>query len=468
MNRIKNSPFWIWIGSLLLFFSLLIAAATNDPGSKITDPEVQEKYAHYDNPQVCLGCHVEKFETWKTSQMSRAFTGDFFQAQYYKLAVVDAGRDEKVKGLTGGCIGCHSPSAYLAGDYPPTPTHPKKIDSFWDQKGGVKLHADRGVFCDFCHTIEDFEALTPFNHNYVSRATPGIDPKRGDLEFPWSPYHETARSELHEDATFCGICHNELNDFGVWVKATEIEYQDGPYPAKFIACQDCHMPPIEGKPAKMGPPRDEHHSHWFGGGFTGFVEGAAKISIQMDNDQLQPGEKADFSIKVHHLAPGHKFPSGASEERDVWLHVGLYDDAGNELEHVKVPQNPDDPNDPYFITTNEKVAYPTHSRYSDSIERDCLPEGDRIYHSAFIDSDGRFTYAQWYATKDIENRLKPLEERVEKYRWTVPEKWAGRTVILRAVLNYRRMPDSYAKYLGIPTRPTLEVSRDEKILKIAQ
>jgi hypothetical protein len=464
----KPNYLLIIVIAAVFFISSVVVNSERRYSQNIPDIETQKKYNHYDNPQVCLGCHIEKFEMWETSQMSRAFTGDFFQAQYYKLAVVDAERDEAVKGLKGGCVGCHSPSAYKAGDYPPTPTDPKKIDSFWDQKGGIKLFADRGVFCDFCHTIEDFEGTAPFNHNYISNATPDIDPKRGDLEFPWSPYHETARSELHEDAAFCGICHNELNDFGIWVKATEIEYREGPYPAKYIACQDCHMPPVEGKPAKMGPARDENHDHWFGGGFKGFVEGAAKVTINIAKTSLSVGEKVDFSIKVHHLAPGHKFPTGASEERDVWLHVGIYDHEGNELDHIKIPPNPDDPNDKYFITTNEKVAYPTHSRYSQPIERDCLPEGDRLYHSAFIDSDGNFTYAQWYATKDIENRLEPLEERIEKYSWTVPDQLAGKTLKLRAVLNYRRMPDSYAKYLGIKTRPTIEVSRDERILKISK
>ena len=462
----KRTRYVTLIVIYILFLTLSAAATGMEDDQKITKKEIQNKYAHYDNPQVCLGYHLEKFDTWKTSQMSRGFTGDFFQAQYFKLAVVDAERDEEVKGLKAGCIGCHSPSAYKTGDTPPTPTRSKNFDSFWNQKGGIKLFADRGVFCDFCHTIEDFEDTMPYNHNYVSNATPDVDPKRGDLEFPWSPYHDTARSELHEDPAFCGICHNELNDFGIWVKATEIEYQEGPYPGEEIACQDCHMPPIAGKPAKMGPARAEHHDHWFGGGFTGFVEGAAKISLNLDKTQLQTGEKVDFSIKVHHLAPGHKFPSGASEERDVWLHVGIYDQEGNELEHIKIPSNPDDPNDKYFITNNEKIAYPTHSRYSEPIKRDCLPEGDRIYHSAFIDSDGNFTYAQWYATKDIENRLNPLEERIEHYFWTVPEEYAGKEVILRAVLNYRRMPDSYAEYLGIPTRPTIEVGRDEIYLKI--
>lgn len=464
----KKSGYSGLIVTTIFIVSLLVASSQIEFSKKITDIETQEKYRNYDNPQVCLGCHIEKFEMWKTSQMSRGFTGDFFQAQYHKLAVVDAERDEKVKGLVASCLGCHSPSAYLAGDYPPTPTIPEKIDSFWNQKGGIKLFADRGIFCDFCHTIEDFEETVPFNHNYISRATPGIDPKRGDLEFPWSPYHETARSELHENAQFCGICHNEQNDFGVWIKATEIEYQDGPYPARYITCQVCHMPPVSGKPSKMGPARVENHDHWFGGGFSGFVEGAAKVTVNIDKTELNTGEKIDFNIKVHHLAPGHKFPSGASEERDVWLHVGIYDRAGKELEQIKIPPNSDDPDDRYFITTNDKVAYPTHSRYSEPIERDCLPEGDRIYHSAFIDSDSQFTYGQWYATKDIENRLRPLEERIEHYHWTVPEELAGETIVLRAVLNYRRMPDSYAKYLGIPTRPTIEVSRDERVLRISE
>lgn len=462
----KKSKYLLLITITILLFWSLIADNSGRFSQEIINGETQEKYNYYDNPQVCLGCHFEKFDTWKRSQMSKSFTGDFFQAQYYKLAVVDAGRDEKVKGIKAGCIGCHSPSAYKAGDYPPTPAAKNKIDSYWQQKGGIKLFANRGVFCDFCHTIEDFDGTKPFNHNYVSKATPGIDPKRGDLEFPWSPYHKTARSELHEDAQFCGICHNELNDFGVWVKATEIEYQEGPYPAKQIACQTCHMPPIAGKPAKMGPTRAAHHDHWFGGGFKTFVQGAAKISIIIEKTDLKPGKTVNFSIKIHHLAPGHKFPTGASEERDVWLHVGIYDEKGNELEHIKIPENPGDPNDKYFITTNEKVAYPTHSRYSQPIERDSLPEGDRIYHTALLDSDGNFTYAQWYGAKEIENRLNPLEERIEKYSWDTPYSLVDQTIILKAVLNYRRMPDSYAKYLGIPTRPTIEVSRDERILKI--
>jgi len=372
-------------------------------------------------------------------------------------------RDPNMKDVHEGCIGCHSPSAFLSGEMiPPEIENP---DNAWNGSSESRYMAERGVFCDFCHTVEGYDGYAkghaPFNHNYHSAATPEVDPKRADLEFPWSPHHETELSELHEEAELCGTCHNELNTFNIWVKATHFEYLEGPYPDKNIVCQDCHFPPRQGKPAKMGPSRDDNSEHWFGGGFSTFVDGAAKVSIQIDKYEYNTNESIEFEVEVYDLATGHKFPTGSSEERDVWLHVGIYDEYNNELDHIKILPNPADPNDSYFITSNAKVAYPTHSKYSTPFERDCLVEGDRIYHSVFLDSDGNITYAQWYTAQEIENRLEPLEKRLEHFRYKVPTSLSGKDIILRAVLSYRRMPDSYAKYLGIDPRPTLEVGRDE-------
>lgn len=134
------------------------------------------------------------------------------------------------------------------------------------------------------------------------------------------------------------------------------------------------------------------------------MEGAAGVYFQDKIDRISPGEELHFSIRVKDLATVHKFPTGSVEERDVWLHVSLNDDKGKEILHIPVAPNSDDLNDKYFITSNAKVAYPFHSTLSDPIERDGLPEGDRIYHSAFIDSEGEFTYAQWLCVEEIENR----------------------------------------------------------------
>lgn len=454
MTNTKNIIMFIF-----LFFIFLPLSITFAQEEKISHKQIMEKYDYFDNPQVCSGCHWDKYVRWNVSQHSRGYTGDFFSRQFFELVLPSRTLDEKVKDVNEGCIGCHAPGSFLAGDMIPEP--PKKLDNMWNRSNDIKTLADRGIFCDFCHTLDYFKNFPPFNFDYVSAATPGNDPKRADLEFPWSPYHETLTSEIFESTTICATCHNELNPYGVWVKATEHEYMESVYPNKAIICKTCHMQVTGGKPAKMGPTRDQNSDHWLGGGFNDFVEGAAEINIVMDKFEVKPGDKVTFKVLVHNVATGHKFPTGSVEERDVWLHVAICNKEGNELYHVKIPKNPNDPNDKYFITSNEKVAYPTHSRISKPFERDALVEGDRLYHSAFIDSDGNFTYAQWLAVKEIENRFKPLEEREEVYEWQVPSDFYEGKIYLRAILNYRRMPDSFADYLKIDRRPVIEVSRDE-------
>jgi len=454
----KTTKISILLLTTILFFILTGAVLIN------VQKERKKEYYYFEDPIVCSGCHWDKFERWNVSQHSKGFTGDFFQEQFYQLVLPSLSFDENVSDVNKGCIGCHSPSAFLSKDYIPQRT--REQDNHWNRGDGFKTRADRGIFCDFCHTLDDFENDPPFNHDYISLSTGEVDPKRADLEFPWSPHHETETSDIFELPAICATCHNELNPYGVWVKATEHEYEESVYLHRGIVCQTCHMQPMGGKPAKMGILRPHNTDHWFGGGFTEFVEGAAKISIQLDKNEIIKGETLQFKILVEADATGHKFPTGSVEERDVWLHVTVNDKNGNEIVHIPVPGNPDDPYDQYFITSNAKVAYPSHSRLSKPFERDALPEGDRIYHSAFLDSDGNFTYAQWFAVKEIENRLEPLEEREENYFWEVPEDLRGEELFLTAVLYYRRMPDSLADFLKIQKRPVITVSKDVRKLVI--
>ncbi len=161
--------------------------------------------------------------------------------------------------------------------------------------------------------------------------------------------------------------------------------------------------------------------------------------LEFHEQEVRTGTTVPLQLTVGELATGHHFPTGATEERDVWLHLGVYDADGNELQHIRVPPNPDDPNDQYFITSSSAVAYPTHSSYSDPILRDALPDGDRLYHDAFLDSEGNVTFGQWYAVDIVGSRLVPGETRVERYNWEVPSSLAGREVYLRATLWFRRM-----------------------------
>jgi len=450
-------------GLILLIFFTGAISAQNKMVLKEQAKNQKKPYHYFEDPQTCSGCHWDKFLRWNLSQHSKAFTGDFFQKQFYDLVLASESFAPEVANVKEGCIGCHAPSAFLAGDLiPPRPT---KTDNHWNRGDGNKSLAKRGVFCDFCHTIDYFKNEIPFNHDYVSSATEAVDTKFGDLEFPWSPHHETATSEIFEDPIMCATCHNELNPYDVWVKATFTEYDESVYPFRGIGCQNCHMQTMGGQPAKMGLIRPHNSDHWWGGGFTEFVEGAARVEIKLNSTELKAGENIDFTVDVQAVATGHKFPTGSTEERDVWLRLSLVDKEGNELLHIPVPKNPDDPNDKYFITSNEKVAYPSHSKLSEPFERDALPEGDRLYHSAFLDSEGKFTYAQWFCVEEIENRLNPLEIRKENYSFNVPEN-LPEEVYLQATLNYRRMPDSFADFLEIERRPVIQVARDLRRMKI--
>ncbi len=468
MEYVKKNIFMI-TGYLQIFIIYAIIVAL--PGSLYAQSKAvlrnqardqYKPYHYFENPQVCAGCHWDKFERWDLSQHAKGFTGDFFQKQFYDLVLASESFAPELKGVKDGCIGCHSPSAFLAGEMVPPRAIP--YDNYMNKREGYRTRADRGIFCDFCHTISHFRNDPPFNHDYVSTVTEAVDTKFGDLEFPWSPHHETATSEIFEDPVMCATCHNEKNPYNVWVKATFTEYEESVYPFRGVACQTCHMQPMGGKPAKMGILRPHNTDHWFGGGFTGFVEGAATVNIKLPDNGLNPGSKVDFRIDVQAVATGHKFPTGSSEERDVWLRVSLVDGLGRELLHIPVPENPDNPYDKYFITSNEKNGYPSHSKLSEPIERDALPEGDRLYHSIFLDSEGEVTYAQWLCVKEIENRLGPLEVRTENYSFTVPQNLPDE-VYLQAMLNYRRMPDSLADFFGIERRPVIQVAKDVRRIK---
>jgi hypothetical protein len=172
----------------------------------IKDKESQDKeYYYYEDPLDCSGCHWDRFDRWNVSQHSKGFTGDFFQAQFYDLVLPSRDFDEKVANVHEDCIGCHSPTAFLSGDMiPPRYVEP---DNHWNRGDGIKTRADRGVFCDFCHTLDRFKNDPPFNHDYISHATEEVDPKRADLENPWSPHHETQTTEIFESPQFCATCH---------------------------------------------------------------------------------------------------------------------------------------------------------------------------------------------------------------------------------------------------------------------
>ena len=283
--------------------------------------------------------------------------------------------------------------------------------------------------------------------------------------------HGRVYSPLHDDPRLCGSCHDEVDPFDKLVKGTYTEWVNSPYNPS-TRCQDCHQ--RDGSNGMMGGGMGcmmGMYSMNFKGGFSPWLEGVVSLRVNAPASGL-PGQKIDFAITLTNDKAGHEFPSGSEEERQLWLNVTATDEAGHSW-HVPVTMTPDEtdpsnPNHTYWVTSNALVAWPSPNLGSGAISRDSLVEGDRIYHSIFISPDyagGKITYAQYYAERIYSNRLKPRQPRVENYTWRVPEEASG-SVTLRAVLNYRRMPDSMADYLGIMRRPIVQVNAASAIVSL--
>ena len=209
-------------------FVLLAQSTTGDVSDLPAGEDAlgTKKYDQYEGPQACAACHVDFYQQWTQAMMSQAYTHHWDEIEYFELAVPHAEKDEVVAGVKAGCNGCHAPLSFLAGDVPP----PRPAEN---------SRANESVSCDVCHTIVGYKGDTPYNFNYISNpGNPKYGPKAG-LE---SPYHEIEKLDFMSTAEFCGTCHNEMSPYGVWVKATQLEWKEGPSSKQGVPCHQCHMP----------------------------------------------------------------------------------------------------------------------------------------------------------------------------------------------------------------------------------
>jgi hypothetical protein len=183
-------------------------------------------YDSFETGEDCAECHDRFARQHIASLMAQSFTHPWDEEEYFTLALPHSRMEPEVAEIEAGCNGCHAPLAFLAGDIPP-------------QRPAAGTRANEGVSCDLCHAIIGFEGEVPFNFNWI------VDPgevKQGGRPGLESDYHEIAVNPFLQTSEFCGTCHNEKDPYGMWVKATHLEWRDGPYGSSGIVCQDCHMP----------------------------------------------------------------------------------------------------------------------------------------------------------------------------------------------------------------------------------
>ncbi len=397
-------------------------------------------YDRFAEPGVCADCHVRLTKQHEAAMMSRCFVHHWDEIEYYQLALPHALKEEKVAGVKAGCNGCHAPLAYLAGDIPPA-------------RPDEGTRANESVSCEVCHAISGFAGEVPFNFNWVIE--PG-EIKQGTRAGLQSDYHEIAVNEFLGTAEFCGTCHNEKDPFDQWVKATHLEWRDGPYGQAGIVCQDCHMPPAPSSLVEDGPEYTDARQHLFHGAHSASkLQGAAEVRLYPDEQQTAPGSPLILEVVVVNAKAGHMIPSGSAEERVVWLHVTAVD-ADGKTHHLPVDRK-GFAGEEFTIASDEALAYQDIGDIqglSDfaGLKRDGqVPAGDRIFRLPYLDPQGRMTIAQWNtASFGPDYRLPPLQAVRETITWTLPPDLPRGDLQVTAAVFYSRLVSSVADFLGVP------------------
>ncbi len=416
---------------------LLILVLTSFKLSEESKPDI--KYSDFDTPLYCgASCHNDFYKLWDKSMMSKAFTHDWDEVEYFDLAVKHSKLDAKLAGVEADCNGCHTPMAYLSGDIPP-------------KRPSEKTRANEAVSCDVCHSIAGFTGDTPFNFNYIMK--PGrteYNSRKGEVG---SPNHDIAINPIMKTGDFCGICHNEKSPYGVWVKSTHLEWKEGPYAKENVQCQDCHMPKAPGKKAIMGSEYPDIRQHIFNGGHdVGKVSGTVELTIYPNFYEVEPGENVIFTINLFNQKTGHKFPTGSVEDRLLWMNVEAEDSKGTKY-HINIDKKGFDGEE--YTISSKALAYqdmgvPLGIANFAGLERDGIPEGNRIFRMPYFDPQGRMTLQQWNtASLGVDYRFAPRELKVETCTFRLPVNLPSGKLKITATLNYQLLMSPVAKYLNV-------------------
>lgn len=343
----------------------------------------------YTKPETCGGCHYEIYIQWNGSMHSLAHKDPVYQ----KLFLIASRETNRT--FDEFCTKCHAPIATLSGEKP-------TFDKY-----EVSEVAEYGVSCDFCHTVNASAGIG--NGAFIS--SPGRT-KYGPFNDSYSPFHDTAYSELHTKAEFCGMCHNVYHPFnGLALENTYTEWKEGPY-NETTPCQHCHMTPgvtgfqqNPGRAAPGAPMREHIYTHYFVGGNAMLGEllgseeherlaierlrSAATVEIA---EIKRINETVNLQVKVTNSGAGHKIPTGLTEARMIWLDIDVRDGKDKQV---------------FRSGERDNGGY---------IDHDAV-----IYHTIFVDREGNPTDKVWLAEKILsDNRISPKGYSIENYTFTIP------------------------------------------------
>jgi hypothetical protein len=286
------------------------------------------------DPETCKGCHPVHYREWSSSMHAYAAVDPVF------LAMNKRGQRETKGALGDFCVKCHAPMAVY------DKLTPDGLDL------ATLPDSRRGVSCYFCHNVVgvdgDSNGMLRIANDSVMRG-PLVDPVR-------PPAHGVASSDFLEEgnpqsSAMCGACHDVVMPNGIRLERTYQEYLSGIFsksasgePPAFDTCVGCHMPPRPGlaavQPSGLGE-RLVHEHLWpgvdlpltdfpFSSAMRSAVEACSlQKSIGSFTLEVTPPDIFTFQIEA---GAGHNQPSGAAQDRRMWLEFLAYDQNGKLLE----------------------------------------------------------------------------------------------------------------------------------------
>jgi hypothetical protein len=298
------------------------------------------------DPETCKECHPKHFEQWSGSMHAYAADDPVF------IAMNKRGQRETNGQLGDFCLRCHAPMAIQLGIADAANFDPAALPN-----------AARGVTCYFCHNVAKVEA----DHN--NGLVLAMDQEmRGGAKNPVdSPAHfskyDPLMASTTNNSTMCGSCHDVVTPAAIHIERTYQEWQTTVFaiqePESFlpVTCSKCHMTPSKGviadNPNLDVKARDDgFHDHMMPAidqalisTFPQIAEQRAAIDTILKpslgivgarplGSLAAPGgiclnPPGELRVRVDSLSVGHHFPSGAAQDRRVWVEVIAYDASNN-------------------------------------------------------------------------------------------------------------------------------------------
>ncbi len=404
--------------------------------------------------EYCGRCHEEAYSQWR-----QALHSNSFRTPFYRTSVNILPRTKGIE-FTRHCDSCHNPIGVLAGAL----TENSSVDRGFDRDG---------LTCTTCHSIQSLQS-TAGNGGFAMGVPAVMVDEKGaripgevpDSEIRAHPerHAKAVMKDIYRTPEFCASCHKAslpraLNDYK-FIRAFTVfdEWQNSKfsqrnpltfYPAGVATCQNCHMARSAPSLPEPGAKKGTFASHrWLAGNtavpfYYGFDEQLKKtveflqsgnylnvdlFAVRNDGETapLAPLGTASFDLAaggdiqamvvVQNKNIGHSLVPEVRDLYEAWLEFTVKDAGGNLIYHSG------------FLNPDGRIDERAHS----FTNRPVNLEGD------FVDNHQVWTIH----SMAYDNTIQAGRSALVRYEFAVPAGTKG-PLTLTAQVNYRHFRQSY-------------------------